>query len=352
MTTNPAGEALSNRLGITAAGNWIVDRVKRVDCLPGRGMLANIKDQTFSPGGAPANVLNDLARLGAPFPLAGLGVVGNDADGRYLRDVFSGLGVDILGLHTSDLAPTSFTDVMNDETTGDRVFFHHRGVNALFCPRNVDVSHLSCRIFHLGYLLLLDEMDKVEPQYGTVAAGLLKQIQATGILTSLDVVSEESDRFARLVPPALKYVDYLILNEIETARAVGLKVRDEQRRLDGAALVEAVERLYLFGNMRLVAVHMPEGVYMRDCCGKRYSRGSLVLPDGYIAGAVGAGDAFCAGMLYGLHEGWDVMEAAGLGSCCAAASLSRPGASEGVQPLDETLALAKRFGERKPPVVV
>ncbi|MEI6167093.1 MAG: carbohydrate kinase family protein [bacterium] len=340
------------RKGITAAGNWIVDRVKRVDCLPGRGMLANIKDQTFSPGGAPANVLNDLARMGALFPLAGLGVVGDDADGRYLRDVFSGLGVDIQGLQTSNLAPTSFTDVMNDETTGDRVFFHHRGANALFSPRHVDVTRLNCQIFHLGYLLLLDEMDKPDREYGTVAAGLLAQVQAAGILTSLDVVSEESDRFARLVPPSLKYVDYLILNEIETARAVGLKVRDEHRNLDGAALMEAVEKLYQFGNMRLVAVHMPEGVYMRDREGRRYSRGSLVLPEGYIAGAVGAGDAFCAGMLYGLHEGWDALEAAELGSCCAAASLSSPGASEGVLPLEETLGLVKRFGERKTPVSV
>ena len=116
--------------------------------------------------------------------------------------------------------------------------------------------------------------------------------------------------------------------------------------------MEAVERLYEFGNMKLVAVHMPEGVYMRDQAGRRYSRGSRVLPEGYIAGAVGAGDAFCAGMLFGLHEGWDVMETAGLASCCAADSLSCPGASEGVLPLVETLALAKRFGERKPPVAV
>lgn len=343
---------MTQRNGITAAGNWIVDRVKRVDCLPGRGMLANIKDQMFSPGGAPANVLHDLARLKALFPLAGLGVVGHDADGEYLRRVFSELGVDIQGLQVTDVAPTSFTDVMNDETTGDRVFFHNRGANALFSPQHVVVSRLNCRIFHLGYLLLLDAMDQTDPEYGTVAARLLKQVQAEGILTSLDVVSEESDRFARLVPPALKYVDYLILNEIETARAVGLTVRDEQRRLDGSALMEAVERLYEFGNMKLVAVHMPEGVYMRDQAGRRYSRGSLVLPEGYIAGAVGAGDAFCAGMLFGLHEGWDVMETAGLASCCAAASLSCPGASEGVLPLVETLALAKRFGERKPPVAV
>lgn len=343
---------MTGRVGITAAGNWIIDRVKRVDCLPGRGMLANIKDQTFSPGGAPANVLHDLARLKASFPLAGIGVIGKDADGNYLRNVFTELGVDIRGLQVTDQAPTSFTDVMNDETTGDRVFFHHRGANALFSPGHVDISRLRCRIFHLGYLLLLDTMDQADSEYGTVAAGLLKQVQAAGILTSLDVVSEESDRFARLVPPALKYVDYLILNEIETARAVGLKVRDEQRRLDGPALMDAVERLYQFGDMRLVAVHMPEGVYMRDRAGRCYSRGSLVLPEGYIAGAVGAGDAFCAGMLYGLHEGWGVLESAGLGSCCAAASLSRAGASEGVLPLQETLGLAKRFGERKPPVAV
>ncbi|MDD4061242.1 MAG: carbohydrate kinase family protein [Kiritimatiellae bacterium] len=61
--------------------------------------------------------------------------------------------------------------------------------------------------------------------------------------------------------------------------------------------------------------------------------GSLNLPKGYIAGAVGAGDAFCAGMLYGLHEGGDAVADARLGNCCAAASLSRPGASEGIMPL-------------------
>lgn len=338
--------------GITAAGNWIVDRVKGVDCLPGRGMLANIRSQSFSPGGAPANVLHDLARLKVSFPLAGLGMVGNDADGEYLKRIFAGLGVDIHGLQTTDEAPTSYTDVMNDEATGDRVFFHQRGANALFSPAHVAISRLKCRIFHLGYLLLLDAMDQADPVHGTVAAGLLQQVQAAGILTSLDVVSEEGDRFSRLVPPSLKYVDYLILNEIEVGRVVGLTVRDQKRQLDGAALIEAVERLYDFGNMHLVAVHMPEGVYMRDRAGKRYSRGSLALPEGYIAGAVGAGDAFCAGMLHGLHEGWDLLETAQLASCCAAASLARPGASEGIQPLPETLGLAKRFGERPPPVAL
>jgi sugar/nucleoside kinase (ribokinase family) len=266
--------------------------------------------------------------------------------------VFQELGVDVRGVLMTEAAPTSFTDVMNDEKSGDRVFFHHRGANALFGPQHVAVDRLTCRIFHLGYLLLLDTLDQPDPEHGTVAAALLKKVREAGFLTSVDVVSEESDRFRTLVPPALKHVDYLILNEIEVSRAVGVPVRNDTGKLDGTALIEAVEKLYQFGPMRLVAVHMPEGVYVRDAAGRRFSRGSLVLPEGFIAGAVGAGDAFCAGMLYGLHEGWDVMAMAQLANCCAAASLSAPGASEGVKPLAEVLSLAQCFGERPPPVKV
>ena len=44
-----------------------------MDCLPGPGMLANIGSETRSTGGAPANVLADLARMiaaGEPLSLA------------------------------------------------------------------------------------------------------------------------------------------------------------------------------------------------------------------------------------------------------------------------------------------
>lgn len=340
------------RCGIAAAGNWIVDRVKRVDRLPGRGMLGNIQGQEFCPGGAPANVLNDLSRLGSPFPLSGLGVVGDDADGHYLVSEFRRLGVDVGGIRMTKQAPTSFTDVMSEMGSGDRVFYHHRGANALFDPADVSIATLKCKIFHLGYLLLLDAMDQQDAEYGTVASRLLANVRAAGIRTSVDVVSEESDRFKAIVPPALRHVDYLILNEIETARAAGISVRDGHGKLDGAALMDAVEKLGEYGAMQLIAVHMPEGVYMRDNQKQRISRGSLRLPDGYIAGATGAGDAFCAGMLYGLHEEWTVEEAANLGTCCAAASLSKPGASEGVTDLDSVLALGRKLGEAAAPVRV
>jgi len=342
----------NQRIGIASGGNWIVDRVKTVDKLPGRGMLANIRSAKLSTGGAPANVLADLARMKAPFPLTGVGIVGDDEDGRLILNAFRKLKVNVDHIRVSDTAPTSYTDVMNEEGTGARTFFHDRGANALFGPEHVPVKSLTCRLFHLGYILLLDRMDEPDKTCGTTAAKVLKALQAQGIKTSVDVVSEDSDRFKRLVPPALKYVDYLILNEVETARVVGKTVRNKADKLDGPALVGAVDELYEFGAMSLVAVHMPEGVYMRDKAGRRFSGGSLQLPAGFIKGAVGAGDAFCAGMLYGLHEGWDNEKSAHLGSCCAAASLSHEGATDGVGSLEDVLKLGKKYRERTPPVKV
>ncbi|MBI3986161.1 MAG: carbohydrate kinase family protein [Lentisphaerae bacterium] len=347
------------RKGIVAAGNWIVDHVKIVDRLPGPGMLGNIRSETLGTGGCPFNVLVDLARLKAPFPLAGLGVIGNDEGRSFVENVCRQWPIDISRLAIHPSLATSYTDVMTQAPApmaaqsgggSDRVFYHCRGANAAFAPEHVPIPALTCRIFHLGYLLLLDRMDEPDGDHGTVAAGLLKQIQDAGIKTSVDVVSEESDRFHRVVPAALRYTNYLILNEIEAGRTVGRSVRTSAGALDGPALVDVVEALSGMGSMDLIAVHMPEGAYLRTRSGERLSRGSLRLPDDFIRGTVGAGDAFCAGMLLGLHENWAPEQCMRLGACAAAASLAHPSATDGMLPLEKALELGRRFPEREPPV--
>jgi len=69
--------AHSKRSGILAGGNWIIDQVKIIDVFPKRESLANILSQSQGTGGAPYNVAINLAKLGAPFPLAGAGLVVN-----------------------------------------------------------------------------------------------------------------------------------------------------------------------------------------------------------------------------------------------------------------------------------
>ena len=340
------------RRGIVCAGNWIVDHVKIVDRLPGRGMLGNILSETPASGGAPFNVLVDLGKMGTEFPLAGAGVIGNDSGRDFIRSICEPLKIDISRLTVMEGMATSYTDVMSEAGSGVRVFYHYRGANARFVPEHVQTRELPFRIFHLGYLLLLDGMDKPDPDCGTAAAKLLKRVQAAGIKTSVDVVSEESDRFQKIVPASLPYTDYLILNEIEAGRTTGHKVRDGDGRLIPGNIVDSVEALQGMGKMELVAVHMPEGVYLRTRDGKKYSQGSLKLPPNYIKGTVGAGDALCAGMLYGLHENWDHQKTLLLGTCAAAACLAQPGATDGLMPIDKLMELAGRFPEQAPPVSI
>ncbi|MCZ7641199.1 MAG: hypothetical protein M5U12_37205 [Verrucomicrobia bacterium] len=72
----------TNRKGLMAGGNWIIDQVKLIDVYPQREQLANIRRQSEGTGGAAYNVLVDLAVLGAPFPLMAAGLVGKRPVGR------------------------------------------------------------------------------------------------------------------------------------------------------------------------------------------------------------------------------------------------------------------------------
>src|SRR5213596_956765 len=195
--------------GVLAGGNWIIDQVKLIDVYPQPEQLANIGSQAQGTGGAPYNVLIDLAKLGVSFPLFAAGLVGKDA---------------------------------------------------------------------------LDATDK---KLGTKAATLLAAAQEAGLKTSVDVVSEDSDRFAKIVAPALKHVDYCIINEIEAGKTSGFKVRQPDGKLDTVALRHAAGALLQMGVRELVVVHFPEGSFVRTRKGEDRWQSSFGLPAKSIAGTAG-----------------------------------------------------------------
>jgi sugar/nucleoside kinase (ribokinase family) len=334
------------RRGLLAAGNWIMDQIKMIDVLPPRGQLANIRGQSQAPGGSPSNVLMDLARLEAPFPLLAAGLVGRDNLGRAILQECRRLRIDARLLLSTPLAPTSYTDVMTEQGSGQRTFFHHRGANALWDGAGLDFKKIRARIFHLGYLLLLDALDAPDPLDGTKAAALLRRAQEAGLKTSVDVVSENSDRFARLVLPALRHADYCILNEIEAGKTAGFVIRQPGGALNAASLRHAAGALLQSGVRELVVVHFPEGCFARSRKDGDFWQPSLDIPGGEIAGTAGAGDAFAAGVLLGLHEGWALQKCLLTGVCVAAASLFDPTCTGGVKSLPAALKLARKYGLR------
>jgi sugar/nucleoside kinase (ribokinase family) len=337
---------VTQRSGILGAGNWIVDRVKLIDTWPREETLAIIGRETQGMGGAPSNVLAGLARLGAKFPLSGAGIVGYDAAGDWILEQCAILGIDTRLITRTNEGPTSYTDVMNVERTGRRTFFHQRGVNALLGPESIDLASSSTRLFHLGYLLLLDRLDQPGKSKGTAAAELLDYASRLGFITSVDTVSEESDRYPRIVLPALPYVDLVFLNEFEAGCVCSTEIR-VNGKIDVNALLKTAQALRAAGVRQWVIIHFPEGVLAVSKQNRIIFQPSVRLPGEEVIGANGAGDAIAAGILLGFHDDFPMERCLEIGVCAAAASLRHPSTTEGIEAVDGCLRLGQVFGFRE-----
>jgi sugar/nucleoside kinase (ribokinase family) len=333
------------RSGILAAGNWIVDHVKVIDLWPSQDALAIIQSVTSGNGGSPFNVLIDLSRLGADFPLQGAGMIGTDSAGDWILDVCHQNRIDVSSMHRTDTAPTSYTDVMSVAATGRRTFFHQRGANTLLEGSHIQLESSSAKLFHLGYLLLLDSLDAACPTFGTKSAELLHRASELGFVTSADVVSEESDRYRQIVFPGLPYLDLLFMNEFEAGQMVDSKIRVGDA-IDRDALVSTAETLVKAGIRQWIIIHFPEGVLAMSPSGKKLYQPSLKLPADRIKGATGAGDAVTAGVLFGYLKGLPMETCLLYGVCAAAACMDHPSASDGVLPLPKCLESAEELSFR------
>ena len=312
------------RKGIISVGNWIVDSVKFIEVFPKKGNLTTIVGQDEGLGGCAHNVLADLASLKSDH-------------GKMCLDACDRLGIDRSNLKVLKGESTSYTDVMS-EVSGDasRTFFHCRGANAKLTVEQVLSCKSNARIFHLGYLLLLDELDKEDPEYGVAAARALDGLQKQGYETSVDVVSEEGDR--KVILPCLKYTDYLIINEVEAENCLGIALRkDGKVRLTEAE--EAARQLLDLGVGKMVVIHFPEGGVVATKDGRSCSAPSFSPSREEIVSTVGAGDAFCAGALYAIHEGYDLEDLLDFAAACARFNLFSTTSTGGAP----TLEVIKEF---------
>lgn len=323
------------RNAIAFCGSMITDQVKMISRWPDPGMLVPIESVTRSVGGSVCNTAIDLKTLDPSAAVRAIGAVGADDNGAFVIRTMEACGIDCSCVSRRAERPTTFTDVMTVSSTGARTFFNMHGADSLLTPEDVDATALDCDVFHFGYLLLLDGMDAPDEAYGTKAARLLAKVRSAGVKTSIDIVSEQSDRFARIVRPALRHCDYCIVNEVEGALATGRSPDDLKGLCEG---------LFELGVHERVVLHRPDVGVTMDAHGAFARVPSLRLPKGWIRGSVGAGDAFCAGALCSILKGLDAETILRVGSCAAAMNLAVPDSVSGAKSLEETMALESRFG--------
>ena len=322
--------APAEKNGIAVAGTVIVDRINEIGAYPAIGELTQITGLQKAIGGCVPNVALDLKKINSDLPVRAYGRIGQDADGAFVQESLRQGGVDTTGLIVSDTEPTSFTEVMS-VSGGQRTFFTYAGASADFGMEDIDFQGQLPRILHLGYFLLLQKVDAGD------GLEILKAAKAQGIRTSIDLVSENSDRYS-LVAPCLPYTDYLIINELEAGRFTGINPENGNLKAIAQALMD-------MGVREKVIIHKPDCAVCMSKEGFTWVA-SYALPHGYIKGTTGAGDAFCAGALIGIYENWTDREILEFASATAVMALGSADATSGLTDAHATREFCSRFSRQ------
>ncbi len=333
--------------GIVIAGNILVDMVNMIDKYPEKNMLANIHESEYAVGGCVPNTIIDIAKIDSDIFLSAIGKVGNDENGRFVVSQMKKYGIDISGVKIDENTSTATSFVMTEKTSGERTFFYSGGANRCFGIEDINIDKLDCKILHMGYILLLDALDAEDAEYGTKMARLLYEASKKGIKTSIDVVSEEGTRFREKIIPALRHCDYAIMNEIESCAVTGLSPRNSDGTLNIENIKNTMKHFIEIGVREKVIVHCTEAGFIADKNGEFVTVSSLELPDGYIKGSVGAGDAFAAACLYGLYKEWDNKKILEFASAAAACNLSAADSISGMKSAKEIEKMCQTFKRRK-----
>ena len=337
---------MSERRGVLSAGTFCVDFNKSIARWPEEDTSNEVMAIDRQGGGSGFNMALDLKRLDPEFPVEAMGVVGDDGLGRFLFEKCDAHGVERAALHALPGGATMSVDAFSVEGSGRRTHFYHQGVAAEMTPESFDFSSTRARILHLGLPGAHKAMDRPWRGEANGWVAVLRKARASGLAANLELMTTRAERLAELGRPCLPHLDWLIVNDYEIGALAGLETRRADGSADVAEIGRAIDEALGLGAMRWAAAHFPEGAVVGGRDGSRVTLGSIAVPASAIVGANGAGDAFAAGMLYGLHEQWPILKCLELGHACAAASMRAVSTTEGVATVAECLALAKQWGFR------
>ena len=284
----------NKRFDVIALGELLVDFTQ--NGLSGQGNLLF----EANPGGAPANVLAMLRKLGKSC--AFIGKVGRDSFGDMLERTVREAGIDTSGLKRDPEIPTTLA-VVHTFPNGDRDFSFYRkpGADIMLRPEELDEALLSdCRVFHFGTLSLTDEPCRAATEKAyTIAKEAGAWISFDPNLRPPLWKSEDDARAA--IEWGLQRCDILKIADNELTFMTGETGFDR-----GAAILRG-----RFPNIRIFNVTAGSaGSYAY------YGQSRVFVPActrGGVIETTGAGDTFCACVInFALEHGLDGLTEADL----------------------------------------
>jgi sugar/nucleoside kinase (ribokinase family) len=328
------------RSGVVLAGTIVLDIVHMIDSWPDEEQIAFIRQTIEAPGGPPHNAAAGLVKLGATFPVQLICVVGDDVAGETFKRIARELGLDTSTVICASGHSTDLTHVMTSKTTGRRTFFFKPGANGTMLAEQMLPPHDRGKIYYLGSPGISTSMDASD---GWRTA--LRNARQRGYKTCMELCPVPADLQRKQTLPCLPLLDYFVINDSEAEILSGMPVSGNCRfnvEMSFAAAGNLLDR----GVAELVSIHHPAGAIAVRKSGEKAFASSVNVPQREIVGTVGAGDAFYAGMLFGIHENWSLDQCLSLANASAATSLHSATTSASIRPWTECLDYARAKGLR------
>jgi ribokinase len=306
----------SDSANILVLGDLCVDVIMEIVDFPQAGGDGTVRALNQHAGGSAANTAIMLAKLGETVSL--FTPTGGDEWGRKAVGILKACGVNLAeGLNRADLAG-GMTFVLVDKNA-ERTLFTFRGANAMLNPDQIDNQCLAGIDFlHISAYSCMEEDNF---QAVSKAVSLAKK---ASVPVSLDISVEAVQRAKTNLLAILPQIGVLVLSGREALALAGM------------ASIDSAVTFFLDKGVSLLAIKKGAGG-----CRLVSHKADLELP-GFTIPAVdstGAGDAFCAGLIYGLVRDWLLEDCGLLANALGALAVSRVGAGENLPSVGQVITM-------------
>jgi ribokinase len=287
---------------VVCFGALNVDRLFKVNRIAKAEEESEIQEFVESPGGSAANAAVGLARLGVRTFF--IGKVAEGRDGDYLLEAFRREGVNTDGIVVSkDGRCGSVTGFVDQE--GQRALYLDPGVNSTLRFDEINIEHTAGAKF-----LHLSSFASNGPLRAQIK--LISRFPETAV--TLDPGMIYARKGLDRLRPLVKKCFAVFPNE------------GELRLLTGKGCPEGAEVL-LDEGVKVVAVKLGDrGCYVTNGKEEHFIEPYKVN----VVDTTGAGDAFCAGFIYGLLNKKTLKECGIIGNFVASRVLTEMGARNGL----------------------
>jgi len=284
---------------VIGIGNPIMDFLIHTNKIPMTNGFSRLKDYSWQGGGKVPSALVALGRLGVKTGI--IGIVGDDAFGRFCIEDFKRHNVDTSRIIVDPNGQTSFCICISEEETQGRSFIG-RG----FTLRELTVDDLDKDYITQGKFLHLSDMGQVAKQ-----AAIWAKEKGVKVVFDADFYDEKIEK-------NYAAIDVFIASEFYYDAVF----KDENYEKNCKTIQEQGPEIVVFTFGERGSL----GVY-----GNKYFEVPAFSVK--VMDTTGAGDVYHGAFIYGLLQGWDIEYTARFSSAVAAIKCTRIGGRAGIPDL-------------------